>query len=633
MKPHRIPMLWWALPAMLAAGASAQVNQFIALDTAPTSGSIFINVKMEEDVAYVTWGDVLGGTGTPATLALYDISDPSNIVALDTETWGSPHTAGDFVVSNRMVYVCDFVGNRVRIFDATDPSAIVAKGVSGSIFQPNAIALNAAAETLFVGYGQGGGTVASFDVSNPDSFLLLNSTTSNAAGPISMRYGGGVLHVLRSAGVLATFDVSNPSSISFLGSTSTNLSSPIEMDLAGDRVYTTDTGSDRLGIYDVSTPSVPAYLGGRTFPSPRNVVVENGIAYVLDASTSPNRLYAINVTNPAATVELASTTTNVLNPWNVAVRNGLVAITNLSGDTLALFRASFVGSGTIISGIVYEDLDADGVFDFLDGEQGFGDVTVNLVRDDDFDGLVDPGETVVATTTTQVPGGYQFGDVPAGTYLLQVVDTNNVLVGLDLVSGANPASQSVMPNSVIDGVNFGYRQPLPATPSPSPSPSPSPTPSPSDSPTPSPTDSPTPSLTPSETPSPTPSPSDSPTPSPTDSPTPSLTPSETPSPTPSPSDSPTPSPTDSPTPSLTPSETPSPTPSPTDSPTPSLTPSETPSPTPSPSDSPTPSPTDSPTPSLTPSETPSPTPTASPTPPPTVTLSPTPMAHSAWRLY
>ena len=530
----------------------AQVNQFTALDTAPTSNSIFINVKIEGSIAYVTWGDVLGGIGTPATLALYDVSDPSNIIPRDTETWGSPRTGADFVVHNGMVYVCDLVGGRVRIFDATNPTAIVARGISNSLSQPNGIALDSTTNTLYVGSGFSTGTLTAFNVSNPDAFTFLGSTTTSSGVPLSLNYQNGVVTALQGSPALTTFNVTNPASITSLGSTTTNLSQPVEMDRVGNIVYTTDTGTDRLGIYDVSNPATPSYLGGYTILSPRNVVVEHGIAYTIDAAVNPNRLLAINVTNPASPTLLASTTVNVQNPWNVAVRNGLVAITNLGNDVLALYRASFVGLGTQLNGMVFDDLDGDGIYDFDDPEAqefGISGVDVRLIRDDDSDGIIDVGESVLETQTVNL-GQFTFLDVPAGTYLVEAIDPNGVLIGFELTTASNPVQVSVEPGTIKLDMRFGFRQ--------TPTPTPSPTPSPSETPTPSPTDSLTPS--PSETPSPTasltPSPTDSLTPSPTDSLTP--TPSETPSPTASATASPTPPPTVTSSPSPTAAPTPSP---------------------------------------------------------------------------
>ncbi|MEM7536113.1 MAG: SdrD B-like domain-containing protein [Chloroflexota bacterium] len=63
-----------------------------------------------------------------------------------------------------------------------------------------------------------------------------------------------------------------------------------------------------------------------------------------------------------------------------------------------------------ISGVVFDDMDEDSVNDGVD--QGVPNVTVNLL---------DSGNSVIATDTTNAAGGYGFDDVAAGTYMVQVV--------------------------------------------------------------------------------------------------------------------------------------------------------------------------------------------------------------------
>ena len=74
------------------------------------------------------------------------------------------------------------------------------------------------------------------------------------------------------------------------------------------------------------------------------------------------------------------------------------------GDIEAL--ASLVADANTVSGTVYNDDDLDGTLD--GGESGVEGVTVYLYIDNDGDGLIDPEDTRVQTTTTDSDGDYTF---------------------------------------------------------------------------------------------------------------------------------------------------------------------------------------------------------------------------------
>ena len=79
----------------------------------------------------------------------------------------------------------------------------------------------------------------------------------------------------------------------------------------------------------------------------------------------------------------------------------------------------FVGSG-VIGDQVFEDLNADGVFD--SGEPGVPGVTVVLTSAG-FDGLLGTADDVVVTTVTDANGQYSFDLLPAGDYIVAIDDS------------------------------------------------------------------------------------------------------------------------------------------------------------------------------------------------------------------
>ncbi|MGB1252755.1 MAG: SdrD B-like domain-containing protein, partial [Candidatus Promineifilaceae bacterium] len=118
----------------------------------------------------------------------------------------------------------------------------------------------------------------------------------------------------------------------------------------------------------------------------------------------------------------------------------------------------------VIGDYVWYDGDADGIQDA--GEPGIGNVTLNLYKDSDGDGICEPGgdDELVDTTVTNADGSYLFTVAP-GSYCVDVTDTNDELDGLTHTTG----SQSVTdPSPVVTlpagGSNldqdFGYYKPV-----------------------------------------------------------------------------------------------------------------------------------------------------------------------------
>ncbi|HEY0733863.1 MAG TPA: SdrD B-like domain-containing protein [Herpetosiphonaceae bacterium] len=212
---------------------------------------------------------------------------------------------------------------------------------------------------------------------------------------------------------------------------------------------------------------------------------EDGIPGVTLSLLGPG---ADNTFGTADDVVLATTTTNASGQYSfIGLRAGSyrVSVTdenrvlgglNLSGGTnptatIALAAGQtyttadfgYTGSGGSIGNSVWRDLNGNGVQEA--GEPGIAGVTLNLYRDVDGDGVLDPGvDNLIRTVTTDSNGNYEFTGLPAGRYLVDVVGGQSVLSGFTKTSGtggsdkhsqADPYAVNLSGNNVT--ADFGYR--------------------------------------------------------------------------------------------------------------------------------------------------------------------------------
>ena len=82
---------------------------------------------------------------------------------------------------------------------------------------------------------------------------------------------------------------------------------------------------------------------------------------------------------------------------------------------------------------------------------------MDLYRDNNNDGVIDGGDTLVGTDTTDASGNYDFTFLPSGNYLVTVTDTMGVLTGYALTGGTDPTDVTLSAGEDFNDADFGYQ--------------------------------------------------------------------------------------------------------------------------------------------------------------------------------
>ena len=117
------------------------------------------------------------------------------------------------------------------------------------------------------------------------------------------------------------------------------------------------------------------------------------------------------------------------------------------------FGYRFTSNSYSIGDYVWYDDDSDGQQDA--GESGIEDVTLDLYQDSNGDGVIDAGEPLLGTATTDANGNYLFENLANGDYIVDITDENNVLTGYGQTAGLDPWPVTISGDS-RDDIDFGY---------------------------------------------------------------------------------------------------------------------------------------------------------------------------------
>ena len=99
------------------------------------------------------------------------------------------------------------------------------------------------------------------------------------------------------------------------------------------------------------------------------------------------------------------------------------AVSVSAGESEGSYDFGYQPSGAATLGdTLYRDWNGNGSQDA--GEEGLSNITVYLYEDEDNDGVIDPEDAIMATTSTDANGNYSFPNLPDGDYII-VVDPSD----------------------------------------------------------------------------------------------------------------------------------------------------------------------------------------------------------------
>jgi hypothetical protein len=317
---HQGSFIWSGSTGVFGSTANSQF-----LIDAP--GGVGIGTNTPSQMLSVQGSGIFMGGDTPVARGTFT----SNNGILDT-----PNTV--FVKGNE-VYVTSSSTNTLAVFDASDPDNIVVLGHSTSnLSQPNDVFVSG--ERAYVTSG-GNNRLVIFDVANPSAIDSLGSTDEGLAGPQALHVAGKYAYVAsRDNDRLAIYDISDPTHIRLRDSSETYLDGPSDVFVAGSRAYVTSRDNHRLVVFDVSDPrpgqiKALGYITD-TLIYPNAVFVSGSNAFVI---ADPGKLVIFDISDPN-NIAIRGSSTLLQSPSDVTVVDNLVYVTNSMYDCLDIFDVS-----------------------------------------------------------------------------------------------------------------------------------------------------------------------------------------------------------------------------------------------------------------------------------------------------
>jgi hypothetical protein len=302
---------------------------------------------------YASGDEVYVTSSSTNTLAMFNVSDPGNIVHVgySTSNLSGPN---DVFVSGTRAYVTSQQNNRLVIFDISNPSNIDSLGSTDeSLVGPSA--LYVAGKYAYIA-SNSNDRLAIFDISDPQHIRLRDFNNTYLDGPTDVFVAGS--HAFITSGNnnrLTIFDVSDPrpGQVKALGFITDTLVSPSAVYVSGLYAYVVAEGSDNLVIFDVSDPDNIKIVGSTStnLSAPRDIFVADNLAYV--ASSGNDRLVIFDISDPSDIVALGYADTGVNSkPVSLFVNGKYVYVVSETANMLLIFEVNHLETPILQAGVL-----------------------------------------------------------------------------------------------------------------------------------------------------------------------------------------------------------------------------------------------------------------------------------------
>ncbi|HSX36540.1 MAG TPA: hypothetical protein VLG13_00225, partial [Patescibacteria group bacterium] len=444
--------------------------------TPPSTNTAYVSTNVSMSNIQLS----IGGNGTPTGQVYVSGTVPASATGT-IATAANPYAVS---VQGRYAYVVSQNGNKIEVFDVSNPVNPVKTGSVTTSGNVGARSINVQGKYAYVGL-ESNTVFQILDISNPSNptsvgtFPSSNNITvndnqavyvqgryayivarngslsvsnlqiydiSNPVSPVqvsnNMQFGGfgGGIYVKDniayvntvSNGTLYAIDVTNPYSPSQLGSLSA-LSSNGNGDIYVQGRYAYLNLGNGLSVIDVSNPaSMKRVQNVTTAGTARSLTVSGRYAFV---TGSTNLLQVFDISNPSGVGSVGSVSTDT-NPFNVAVSGRYAYVVNSTSNTLQIFD---------MGGTYTQQLEAGGA------ELGALQVDGNaqVVGDTNIQGGLSVGQSIQTAGNLGVSGNAQV----QGT--LGIV--GGIQGGLTINGISTPASPTVTTNGTTGAQTWGYK--------------------------------------------------------------------------------------------------------------------------------------------------------------------------------
>ena len=167
---------------------------------------------------------------------------------------------------------------------------------------------------------------------------------------------------------------------------------------------------DGDGVYDGGEPGIENVTVALYQDTNQSGTLDGGDLNLGSDTTDANGSYLFDLLPTGDYLVMVTDTNNILTPFRLTAGPNPQVLALAAGQAALAHDFGYQRTDSSIGNLIWHDLDADGTPDGT--EPGFENVTVDLVDDLNENGLLDGGEPVLDSDTTDANGAYLFEGTP-----------------------------------------------------------------------------------------------------------------------------------------------------------------------------------------------------------------------------